>query len=219
MADWLIASRTRRRETLKGKKIAMTWAYSPSYGKPLSVPQGLIGLFTRLQALFANPEIEVMDDVIEVAKRQSAESGGNSRYQRHGEASRRGHRVPEGWGRLGDESARSSTATATPTHQSLERSCSSRTRAQDWECTEELMASTRTARRLPALPARRHHGRKLRSGEVAASVFDRYRGPALQAGFLQAVHHRRMIFLAKVKDPAACSRRWKKGLKAEGSGE
>ena len=27
-------------ENLKGKKIAMTWAYSPSYGKPLSVPQG-----------------------------------------------------------------------------------------------------------------------------------------------------------------------------------
>ena len=26
-------------ENLKGKKVAMTWAYSPSYGKPLSVPQ------------------------------------------------------------------------------------------------------------------------------------------------------------------------------------
>ena len=29
-------------ENLKGKKIAMSWAYSPSYGKPLSVPQGII---------------------------------------------------------------------------------------------------------------------------------------------------------------------------------
>ena len=34
-------------EKLKGKKIAMSWAYSPSYGKPLSVPQGVIGLMTR----------------------------------------------------------------------------------------------------------------------------------------------------------------------------
>lgn len=25
----------------------MTWAYSPSYGKPLSVPQGVVGLMTR----------------------------------------------------------------------------------------------------------------------------------------------------------------------------
>jgi len=30
-------------ENLAGKKIAMSWAYSPSYGKPLSVPQGIIG--------------------------------------------------------------------------------------------------------------------------------------------------------------------------------
>ena len=41
-------------ENLKGKKIAMTWAYSPSYGKPLSVPQGAIGLFTRLHCLPAD---------------------------------------------------------------------------------------------------------------------------------------------------------------------
>ena len=34
-------------EKLKGKKLAMSWAYSPSYGKPLSVPQGVIGLMTR----------------------------------------------------------------------------------------------------------------------------------------------------------------------------
>ena len=27
----------------------MTWAYSPSYGKPLSVPQGIVGLMTRLE--------------------------------------------------------------------------------------------------------------------------------------------------------------------------
>ena len=36
-------------ENLKGKKIAMSWAYSPSYGKPLSVPQGVIGLMTRFR--------------------------------------------------------------------------------------------------------------------------------------------------------------------------
>src|SRR5450759_1511855 len=35
-------------ENLRGKKIAMTWAYSPSYGKPLSVPQAIIGLMSRL---------------------------------------------------------------------------------------------------------------------------------------------------------------------------
>ena len=45
-------------ENLKGKKVAMTWAYSPSYGKPLSVPQGIVGLMTRLgmDVTLAHPE-------------------------------------------------------------------------------------------------------------------------------------------------------------------
>jgi knotted carbamoyltransferase YgeW len=45
-------------EQLKGKKIAMSWAYSPSYGKPLSVPQGVIGLMTRMgmEVTLAYPE-------------------------------------------------------------------------------------------------------------------------------------------------------------------
>ena len=30
-------------ENLRGRKLAMTWAHSPSYGKPLSVPQGMVG--------------------------------------------------------------------------------------------------------------------------------------------------------------------------------
>ena len=36
----------------------MTWAYSPSYGKPLSVPQGIIGLITRfgMDVSLAYPE-------------------------------------------------------------------------------------------------------------------------------------------------------------------
>ncbi len=59
-------------ESLKGKKIAMTWAYSPSYGKPLSVPQGIIGLMTRfgMDVTLAHPEgYDLIPDVIEVAKR------------------------------------------------------------------------------------------------------------------------------------------------------
>lgn len=57
-------------ENLKGKKIAMTWAYSPSYGKPLSVPQGIIGLMTRfgMDVTLAHPEgYELIPDVVAVA--------------------------------------------------------------------------------------------------------------------------------------------------------
>src|SRR5699024_12201013 len=58
----------------------MTWDYSPSYGKPLSVPQGIIGLMTRfgMDVVLAHPEgYEVMPEVDEVAKKNAAESGGS----------------------------------------------------------------------------------------------------------------------------------------------
>ncbi len=66
-------------ENLKGKKIAMTWAYSPSYGKPLSVPQGIIGLMTRLgmEVHLAYPEgYDLIPDVMKLAEKQAKESGG-----------------------------------------------------------------------------------------------------------------------------------------------
>jgi ornithine carbamoyltransferase len=71
MADTLHLVRTfGGAENLKGKKIAMTWAYSPSYGKPLSVPQGVIGLMTRfgMDVTLAHPKgYEVMPDVMKIA--------------------------------------------------------------------------------------------------------------------------------------------------------
>ena len=66
-------------ENLKGKKIAMTWAYSPSYGKPLSVPQGIIGLMTRfgMNVVLAHPEgYEVMAEVEAVAQKHAENYGG-----------------------------------------------------------------------------------------------------------------------------------------------
>ena len=59
-------------ENLKGKKVAMTWAYSPSYGKPLSVPQGVVGLMTRfgMDVVLAHPEgYDIMPEAEEVAKK------------------------------------------------------------------------------------------------------------------------------------------------------
>ncbi|MDH3706764.1 MAG: knotted carbamoyltransferase YgeW, partial [Acidimicrobiia bacterium] len=35
---------------LAGRRITVSWAYSPSYAKPLSVPQGLVTLLTRVGA-------------------------------------------------------------------------------------------------------------------------------------------------------------------------
>ena len=53
------------------KKLAVTWAYSPSYGKPLSCPQSLISLLPRfgMDVTLAHPEgYDLMPEVVERAK-------------------------------------------------------------------------------------------------------------------------------------------------------
>ena len=55
-------------------------AYSPSYGKPLSVPQGVIGLMTRfgMDVVLAHPEgYDVMPEVEEIAKKNAEKNGGS----------------------------------------------------------------------------------------------------------------------------------------------
>lgn len=64
---------------IRGMKIGVSWAYSPSYAKPLSVPQGLITLLTRFGAhvTLAHPDgYRLMDECVGAAEKQAAESGG-----------------------------------------------------------------------------------------------------------------------------------------------
>jgi N-acetylornithine carbamoyltransferase len=63
---------------LAGKKIAVSWAYSPSYAKPLSVPQGLITLMTRVGmnvTLAHPPGYRLMDKTLEHARANAKQAG------------------------------------------------------------------------------------------------------------------------------------------------
>jgi N-acetylornithine carbamoyltransferase len=63
---------------LKGRKIAISWAYAPSYAKPMSVPQGLITLMTRygMDVTLAHPpEYKLMDKSLDKAKEFANKSG------------------------------------------------------------------------------------------------------------------------------------------------
>lgn len=63
---------------LAGKKIAVTWAYAPSYARPLSVAQGLITLMTRfgLDVTLAHPPgYELMDRTLDAARRNAKQAG------------------------------------------------------------------------------------------------------------------------------------------------
>jgi N-acetylornithine carbamoyltransferase len=65
---------------LKNLKIAVSWAYAPSYVKPMSVPQGLIMLMTRFGmnvTLAHPPEYRLMDEPMRLARENAARSGGS----------------------------------------------------------------------------------------------------------------------------------------------
>jgi ornithine carbamoyltransferase len=73
---------------------------------------------------------------------------------------------------------------------------------KDWECSEELMKSTKDGKALylHCLPAD-ISGVSCKEGEVAASVFDRYRVPLYKQASHKPYIIAAMIFLAKIKCP------------------
>ncbi|MBQ3405414.1 MAG: knotted carbamoyltransferase YgeW [Oscillospiraceae bacterium] len=202
-------------ENLKGKKVAMTWAYSPSYGKPLSVPQGVIGLFTRfgMDVVLAHPEgYDVMDDCIEVARRNARASGGSfSISSSMDEAFRDADIVyPKSWAPFAAMEKRTKLYQAGDLEgiKALEKELLAQNATHmDWECTEEKMAITKAGKALylHCLPAD-ISGVSCESGEVASSVFDRYRVPLYREASFKPYIIAAMIFLAKVKEPAGTIR-------------
>ena len=75
---------------------------------------------------------------------------------------------------------------------------------KDWECTEEMMQLTKDGKALylHCLPADITDV-SCEAGEVAASVFDRYRDPLYKQASFKPYIIAAMIFLAKVKNPQA----------------
>jgi ornithine carbamoyltransferase len=63
---------------LRGLKIAVSWAYAPSYAKPMSVPQGLITLMTRFGmdvSLAHPPEYSLMEGPMKYARAMAEKNG------------------------------------------------------------------------------------------------------------------------------------------------
>ncbi|MEG0047724.1 MAG: knotted carbamoyltransferase YgeW [Clostridia bacterium] len=223
MADFLhIAHQFGGVENLKGKKVAMTWAYSPSYGKPLSVPQGVIGLMSRygMEVVLAHPEgYEVMPEVEKLAAKQSQESGGSFRRTNSMADAFQGADIvyPKSWAPFAAMEKRTELYGNGDSDgiKALEKELlAQNAEHQDWECTEELMASTKDGKALylHCLPADISDV-SCEHGEVAASVFDRYRDSLYQEASNKPYIIAAMIFLAKVKDPVATLKAFHKAEK------
>lgn len=197
-------------ENLKGKKVAMTWAYSPSYGKPLSVPQGVIGLMTRLgmNVVLAHPEgYEVMSSVEEIAYKNAKASGGrfiktNSMKEAFKDAD---IVYPKSWAPYIAMEKRTCLYEKGDSDgiNELEKELLSQNAAhKDWQCTEELMKTTKNGKAiyLHCLPAD-ISGVSCKTGEVEASVFNRYRNLLYKEASYKPYIIASMIFLSKIKNP------------------
>lgn len=197
-------------EKLKGKKMAMTWAYSPSYGKPLSVPQGIIGLMTRMgmEVVLAHPDgYDILPEVEDVARNNAKKSGGKFiKTNSMKEAFQNADIVyPKSWAPFDAMEKRTKLYGEGKFDEIkvLEKELlNQNANYKDWECTEEMMKLTKDSKALymHCLPAD-ITGVSCEQGEVAASVFDRYREELYkQAGYKPYIVAS-MIFLSKVKDP------------------
>jgi knotted carbamoyltransferase YgeW len=203
-------------EKLRGKKIAMTWAYSPSYGKPLSVPQGIIGLMTRfgMHVSLAYPEgYGLIPEVVEVAQRNSRKNGGKFEVLSSMEAAFKGAAVvyPKSWAPYHVMQRRTPLLHKGDKEglKQLEKEClANNARHKDWECSEQKMKLTKGGEVLymHCLPAD-ISGVSCAQGEVSKSVFEKYRIATYQEASYKPFIIAAMILMARLPEPVTVLKR------------
>ena len=201
---------------LRGRKFVISWAYSPSYGKPLSVPQGLIGLLPRfgLDVTLAYPEgYDLLPEVIDLAGRQAAAAGGAFRVSHDMAAAFEGAEIvyPKSWApmqvarrrtelrRRGDKAGL----------QALEKEClAENARHADWECDTAKMKRTAggAALYMHCLPAD-ISGVSCEKGEVSNDVFERYRLETYREAAWKPFVIASLIYLTRVPEARTALRR------------
>jgi knotted carbamoyltransferase YgeW len=199
-------------ENLKGKKIAMTWAYSPSYGKPLSVPQGIIGLMTRfgMDVRLAHPEgYDLIPEVVELAGKQAAQSGGKFTKTTSMDEAFEGADIvyPKSWApyHVMEQRTRLLKVSDKDGLKQLEQAClANNAKHTDWECTRAKMNLTADQKALymHCLPADITDV-SCKAGEVSAEVFEQYRIPTYNEASYKPFVISALMFLTRMQDPAA----------------
>jgi knotted carbamoyltransferase YgeW len=199
-------------EKLRGKKIAMTWAYSPSYGKPLSVPQGVIGLMTRfgMDVSLAYPKgYDLIPDVIDIVKKNASTQ--KSKFEIVDSMEEAFHDAdvvyPKSWAPYQAMQRRTELLNKNDKAGlgELENEClANNARYKNWECDEKKMKLTAKGNALymHCLPAD-ISGVSCAQGEVSKDVFEKYRlATYAQAGYKPFVIAA-LIFLTRIQNPAA----------------
>lgn len=195
---------------LSGKKLAISWAYSPSYGKPLSVPQGIIALMTRfgMEVTLAHPEgYDLVPEVLATAHRHSVASGGQFEVTHSMEAAFEKADVvyPKSWAPFNNLEQRTALFQAGDREglKKLEaEGLRQNARYQAWECNTAKMNLTRDGKALymHCLPAD-ISGVNCEQGEVSQKVFEACRIDTYQEAGFKPFIVAAMIFLARIDNP------------------
>ena len=198
-------------ENLKGKKIVMSWAYSPSYGKPLSVPQGIIGLMSRfgMNIELAYPEgYGLIPEVVELAKKNAQQSGGSLNVNHSMTDAMKDADIvyPKSWAPFHIMQQRTELLKKADKAglKELEQVClANNAKFKDWEYDATKMKTTKNqdALYMHCLPAD-ISGVSCKEGEVNGDVFEKYRIKTyLEAGFKPYVIAA-MMFTNRFENPA-----------------
>ena len=180
-------------EALRGKKIVMSWAYSPSYGKPLSVPQGIITLMTRfgMDVELAYPEgYELIPEIVDIARNNAKNSGGSFHIGHSMEEAVKDADIvyPKSWAPFHVMQQRTALLQHSDMKglEKLEQAClAENAKFKDWEYNEQKMQLTKNqdALYMHCLPADITDV-SCDAGEVSKAVFEKYRIPTyVEAGF------------------------------------
>ena len=213
-------------ENLRGKKVAVTWAYSPSYGKPLSCPQSLISLLPRfgMDVTLAHPEgYDLMGDRVEAAKKYASENGCTFNQVNTMEEAFEGADIviPKSWAPYAAMERRTNLYAEGDDAgiAALEKELLAQNAThKDWCSTTDLMAKTANGQDtifMHPLPAD-ISGVSCEHGEVMADVFDMHRDGMYKEASYKPYAIAAMIFLQKVANPietlqaleAAATPRW-----------
>jgi knotted carbamoyltransferase YgeW len=186
-----------------GRRITVSWAYSPSYAKPLSVPQGLVGLLARFGAhvTLAHPEgYELLADPVGWAEYGAAGSGGSFTITHDLDAAFEGAEAvyPKSWGPqalMRERVAANRDGDPDALHDIERRALALNAEHRDWICDERRMGLTDDALYLHCLPADI-------GDEVVPSVMDRFRMAVAEEANKKLYVIMALLAVAKVDDLA-----------------
>ncbi|MEM3342596.1 MAG: knotted carbamoyltransferase YgeW [Thermoplasmata archaeon] len=169
---------------LAGKKFVISWAYSPSYAKPLSVPQGLITLLTRfgMDVTLAYPKgYDLMEGCVKDAQRFAKSSGGKFEITNSMKEAVKGADIvyAKSWGpyeMMLERVELSKKKDSGEQMKALEkRMLELNAKYIDWEYNSKLEKLTNKAKYMHCLPADITGRMGKAHGEVSGEVFDKHR--------------------------------------------